>query len=338
VGPFTTPGDFGTPNDAYFAHAQYVIGKAQEKGLLVLLAPAYEGYQGGDEGWYAEMSASGVTKLRAYGQYVASKFMAYDNIIWVQGGDYNAPDKTLARAVANGIRDVDTAGKWLQTFHGARNTAALEFLNTSTDPWLTLNDIYTDATTVVSEARGQYSGSTLPFFLIESGYENTDVDSAGVRAQAWQAVLSGATGQVMGNDTVWQFKSGWQNEINSTGAKTLGHLPELLGSSGISWSTLVPDTAGTVLTSAPGSGIDRQVATRSPDGSVVLAYTTGASMTIDMTKLAGPTVTARWFDPSTGAFSTISGSPFANTGSKTFTPSGSHSGGGSDFVLVLQSP
>lgn len=339
--PFTGEA-FSTPNEAYFAHAETIISKANSKGMLVLLAPAYMGYQGGDEGWYQEMTAVGATKLRTYGQYVANRFKSYDNIIWVEGGDYDPPEKNLLRAVANGIKDVDTPGKWLQTFHGGRGTGALEFLSTTSDPWLTLNNIYTDTATVVSEARGQYSGSTMPFFLIEAGYESGtaggDTDGAGVRAQAYQAVLSGSTGQMMGNWPVWYFGSGWQSALTKPAAATIGHLPELLNSSGISWWTLVPDTAGTVLTSAPGSGIDRQVATRAADGSVVLAYTTGAAMTIDMTKLAGPTVTARWFDPSTGSFTTITGSPFANTGSKTFTPSGSHSGGGSDFVLVLQSP
>jgi len=50
--PFTVPGDFGTPNEIYFAHADWVLGKAAEKGFLVLLAPAYTGYHGGREGWY----------------------------------------------------------------------------------------------------------------------------------------------------------------------------------------------------------------------------------------------------------------------------------------------
>ena len=335
--PFTTAGDFSTPNPAYFAHAETVISKANAKGMLVLLAPAYMGYQGGDEGWYSEMSANGATKLRAYGQYVANRFKSYDNILWVQGGDYDPPDKTLARAVANGIKDVDTTGKWLQTFHGGRGTGALEFLNTSSDPWLTVNNIYTDANTIVTEARAQYAGSNMPFFLIEAGYENNDVDGAGVRAQAWQAVLSGGTGQMMGNFPVWYFGAGWQTALTATGAATIGHLPELLNTSGINWQNLVPDSNGTVLTSAAGSGIDRAVATRASDGSVVLAYTTGASITIDLSKLTGPNVRARWFDPSTGVFTTVSGSPFANTGSRAFAPSGTHAGGGTDFVLVLES-
>jgi hypothetical protein len=332
--PFTRAGDFSTPNEAYFAHAEYVIAKANEKGMLVLLTPAYMGYQGGNEGWYQEMTANGAAKLRAYGQWVANRFKSYDNIIWVQGGDYDPPDKALARAIANGIRDVDTTHKWLQTFHGGRGTGALEFLDTTSDPWLGVNNVYTDTGTVVSEARAQYSGSTMPFFLIEAGYENNGViDGAGVRAQAYQAVLSGAMGHMMGNFPVWYFGSGWQSALNSTGATTLRHLPALFGATGIAWWSLVPDANGTVLTSSAGTGLSRAVAARASDGSAVLVFTpVGRTLTIDMAKLAGPNVLARWFNPATGGFSAISGSPFANAGSRSFAaPSGR------DSVLVLQS-
>ncbi|MCM2310762.1 MAG: DUF4038 domain-containing protein, partial [Steroidobacteraceae bacterium] len=153
VAPFTVAGDFSTPNEAYFAHAEYVIAKAAEKGLLVLLAPAYMGYQGGYQGWYADMIANGEAKLRGYGRYVANRFRAYDNIVWLQGGDYNPPEKALLRAVANGIRDIDT--RWLHTFHGARGTSALGFLG-SAEPWLGVNDIYTDENTVVANAFLEY--------------------------------------------------------------------------------------------------------------------------------------------------------------------------------------
>jgi len=332
-GPFTRPGDFSTPNEAYFAHAEYVISMAREKGFLMLIAPAYMGYQGGDEGWYQEMSANGVTKLRAYGQYVANRFKNYDNILWVQGGDYDAPDKTLARAVANGIRDVDTTGRWLQTFHGARGTAALEFLNTTSDPWLTVNDIYTNTENVVGEALAQYAGSTMPFLLIEAGYENYDTDGAGVRMQAYQAVLSGAMGQQMGHSTIWPFLPGWKSVLNSTGAATLGHLPELFSSTGVPWWNLVPDSNRTVLTSSAGTGSSRAAAARVSDGSAVLVFTpVSRTLTVDMTKLSGPNVRARWFDPATGGFTTVSGSPFTNTGSRSFA-----SPAGRDSVLVLQS-
>src|SRR6185295_3167345 len=65
--PFTTPGDFATPNEAYFAHADRVLARAAAAGMVVLLAPAYLGDKGGDEGWYAEIRRSGPDKLRGYG-------------------------------------------------------------------------------------------------------------------------------------------------------------------------------------------------------------------------------------------------------------------------------
>ena len=78
--------------------------------MLVLLAPAYMGYAGGQEGWYQEMQANGATKLQAYGQYVANRFLAYDNNLWVHAGDYNPPDTNLmcahwSPACARWIRD-----------------------------------------------------------------------------------------------------------------------------------------------------------------------------------------------------------------------------------------
>ena len=204
AGPFTVPGDFSTPNEAYFAHAEYVIAKAAQEGILVMLTPAYMGFNGGSEGWYQEMVANGEAKLRTYGQYVANRFKAYNNVLWVQGGDYNPPEKTLLRAVANGIRDVDPAR--LQTFHGMRGTSALGFLGT-TEPWLTLNNIYTNESTVVANAFLEYARSSMPFFLIEARYENEQ--GAGelvVRTQAYQAVLSGASGHLMGNTPIVELR------------------------------------------------------------------------------------------------------------------------------------
>jgi hypothetical protein len=58
-------------------------------------------------------------------------------------------------------------------------------------------------------------------------------------------------------------------------------------------------------------------------------------LTIDLTKLSGP-VTARWFDPASGAYIPIAGSPFSNTNSHIFTPPGKNHDGDGDWVLVLE--
>jgi uncharacterized protein DUF4038/collagenase-like protein with putative collagen-binding domain len=332
-GPFLTPGDFSTPNEAYFAHAAYVINSAAQKGILVLLAPAYMGFGGGSQGWYQEMTANGTTKLANYGTYLANRFRAYDNILWVEGGDFNPPDLSLLRAIPNAIRAVDP--KWLHTFHGYRGTSALGFLGT-TEAWLGVNDIYTDQATVVSSAFTEYTRSAMPFFLIEAIYEGEGASEAEVRQQAYQAVLSGGTGQVMGNNPIWLFGSGWQQALGSRGAQTLSYLPALLGTR--AWWTLVPDVNHTVLTAGISSGSDQAATARASDGSFVLAYLPSArSVTVDLAQLSGPNVVARWYDPANGSYASVAGSPFAASGSHVFSPAGTNSSGYSDWVLVVES-
>ena len=58
------------------------------------------------------------------------------------------------------------------------------------------------------------------------------------------------------------------------------------------------------------------------------------TITVDLTKLSGP-ATARWYDPSNGAYTTIAGSPYTNTGTRPFTPPGKNNDGDTDWVLVL---
>jgi hypothetical protein len=77
-------------------------------------------------------------------------------------------------------------------------------------------------------------------------------------------------------------------------------------------------------------------AARTPDGSLVIAYIpTARTIDVDMTKLKG-LANAQWFDPSSGTYTTISGSPLANSGSHGFTTPGNNTDGDGDWVLVLE--
>ena len=60
------------------------------------------------------------------------------------------------------------------------------------------------------------------------------------------------------------------------------------------------------------------------------------TITVDMSKLSGSSVTARWYDPTNDTYSTVAGSPFANIGTRQFTPPGNNAEGSSDWVLVLE--
>ena len=83
--PFRGAADLSAPNEKYFQHADWVIRKAAENGLVVLLAPVYLGYPGLDEGFYDEVMANGPEKCLAYGRYLGQRYRGFDNIIWVMG-------------------------------------------------------------------------------------------------------------------------------------------------------------------------------------------------------------------------------------------------------------
>ena len=315
--PFTTKGDFSTPNEAYMAHVATFLQNALNRGMLVMITPAYAGFVGAEQGWYVEMEANGTAKLRTYGQYLANRFAAYPNIIWVQGGDYSPSDHTLIDAIANGIRDVNTT--WLQTFHGGRYTNALDY---TTAAWLTLNAIYTDGSTIVSQANKEYAKSTMPFFLVESAYETGSAGDGGlVRPQVYADYLSGATGYLLGYEDLWPFPTGWQSLMNSEGARAMKYAGQLWTSR--SWWLLVPDGTGKAAYAA--------------NGSFGFAYGAGGSVTVNLAKFSGPNVRAQWYDPTNGTYSAVSGSPFAASGTRTLSHGTSNAAGGSDWALVLDS-
>jgi hypothetical protein len=321
VPPFLTAGNYSTPNEAYFARADSVIRKAGAKGMLVMLAPSYLGYNGGNEGWYHDMVANGTIRMREYGRYLGRRYNKFKNILWVHGGDYNPPDKALTREIALGIKEFDTHS--LHTAHGAPEASALGYWSGET--WLQVNNIYTSSN-VPMHAHAAYT-NPMPFFLIESRYENEKMPEGTeqhVRGQAYQALLSGAFGQIFGNNPIWHFSSNttiypssppdWRSWLNSPGAMSMVNIRMLFAQR--SWWLLRPDASNKLLTDGYlglGGPYDLAVAAMASDGSFAIAYMPSArQVTVDLGQMAGPKVTARWYDPASGTFSTtrIPGSPF----------------------------
>lgn len=324
VVPFTTPGNFGTPNESYFARCFNIIQSAASRNMLVILCPDYWGFPGTEEGWDTELQASSQATLQGYGTYLAGRFAALNNILWNHGADGNGTAPTVEGYIAAAIKAAQP--KWLHTYHGLRNTTAR--VQTSGAAWLTCNSIYTDAASAVTYANQEYGASTMPFFLVEGEYEPGALTAQQVRMQAWSVSLWGATGQAYGHDTIWPFLAGWQTAMNSTAATQLQYLPALFAT--IPWSLMPPDTSHAVVTPLATS------CRRKTDGTVAVIYNPqNQSMTVTMTQLAGPTVRARWYDPTTGTYTTDSASPLANTGTHVFPYHGTNAGGGSDWVLVL---
>jgi Protein of unknown function (DUF4038)/Putative collagen-binding domain of a collagenase len=339
--PFLTPGRFDTPNEAYFAHADWVIQRAYEEGFLVLLAPSYAGAGGGHEGWYQEMLANGVDKLREYGRYVGRRYRRFPNIVWVENGDYNPPRKDIVRAVEEGIHESDPGA--LQTVHNTQGVAGAEYWPGET--WFQLNTVYTWAP-VFPAARAQYVRSpTLPFILIEGQYENgPGITTPRLRAQAYQALLTGAAGEVFGNSPIWYFDGtndyprvpqGWRNALSSAGSRSMAHLHALFAR--LPWQTLEPDIDNRFLVRGEGFRQLRAVAAVTHDRSTAVVYLPSTrTVTLDMSKLSGPAIRAWWYDPSAGKTIEIVGPPLRAGGLKRFRPAPANAEGTGDWVLLLQ--
>ena len=168
------------------------------------------------------------------------------------------------------------------------------------------------------------------------------------------------SGQIVGNGYItWFETSGGRNIYYTTGVGgATGSWKNNLGSPGtldlmrwkaffqsIPWYNLVPDQTHVVGTAGYGTpSIMKRVNTDSfvpvaatPDGHLAVAYFSqgsAQSLTVAMTTFAGP-VTAQWFDPTNGAYKTISGSPFSNIGTRLFSPTGNNGAGDPDRILVL---
>lgn len=358
--PFTTPGDFATPDEAYFAHADWVLSKAGEKGILVLLNPCYLGYEGGRDGWWREVEANGPAKCRDYGRFLGNRYKDYDNIIWVAGGDQTPPAGSPRERnwleILRGIKD--HAPKHLWTGHWDNKSDSLDV--PAFRPYMDLNGVYAYETVsghVHQRAlRAYHRPDFKPIYLWESWYEGLnwkgfDTPPAMVRRQAYEALLSGATGQNFGSNHIWSFGArthsrnlepdvDWRAGMEKPGSLDMVRLKQLFASR--AWWKLVPDHDHTVVTAGYGTvgTNDYVTAARAGDGSLVMAYlpNTGTgtrTLTVDMTKLSG-SASGKWFNPTSGVCTTISGSPFANDGARKFTASWDNGTGTNDWVLVLE--
>jgi hypothetical protein len=325
--PFKTPGDFSTPNEKYFAHADWVIRKAAENGIQVLLYPIYLGYKGTDEGWVEEALANGPEKCLDYGRYLGKRYKDFDNIIWLMGGDrHPGPALEDVDMVALGIKEYDQRHAF-SAHCDPEHSAVDDF---SGGRWLDFNTTYTYELVHAKLLQDYKRTPAMPFILIESSYEGEhNASDVQIRRQAYWAVLCGGFGHVLGNRPIWLFDPGWQKAMDLPGSVSMQFWGELFHSR--SWYDLIPDQKHEVVTSGLGEfrGLDYLAAARTSDGSTVIAYMpTSRTIHVDMSKVSGNQVKAWWFDPRNGR--AAAAGMFPSSGTHEFTPPGE-----GDWVLVL---
>ncbi|HEY4840192.1 MAG TPA: DUF4038 domain-containing protein, partial [Candidatus Acidoferrales bacterium] len=349
--PFTTPGDFSTPNPAYFQRVDDMINLAASHGITILLDSLETG------GWITTAEQNGNTNCFNFGVYLGNRYKNFPNIIWILGNDFQTwntspTDNTLAQNIMAGIASVDP--NHLQTtelnyqLSGSLDDALLA-------PYSTLGSAYTYFPTY-DEVLTQYNKTTsVPIFMVEEHYEFENVGGCcgegGTpnilrRQEYWTVLAGGLAGSMYGNHYTWtldgpQGSPNWTNFLDSPGAQQLTYVKAFFTS--YAWYNLVPDQNNTFVTAGYGVydsggalGANTYVtAALTPDGTLAMAYLPAAnSITVDLTQMAG-SVTAQWFDPTIGIYTTVPGSPFANTGSVQLTPPSTNSTGDTDWLLVL---
>jgi hypothetical protein len=345
LAPFNTPGDFSTPNDAYFDFAHQVVERAGAHGIVVWLAPGYLGFKGGDEGFFREIKAGGREKLRAYGRYVGKRFKDLPNIVWILGGDYTpeASDQWVVNELARAIREEDPTH--LMTAHHAPEGSAVGAFGEQ--EWLTVDNFYGYQKTMFRPMLEQYLRKPVrPFVLLETTYEgehNSTPDL--IRRQAYWAMLSGACGQFLGNNPLWHFDGPglfpftmtWQQALGAAGSLDMAFLREVFIR--LPWQQLAPEDNHAILVEGYGSDTATALTAQTPDGKLAVTYipSTGTGereLTVAMDRLGKP-VTARWYNPTNGRFIEAKGSPYANLATHRFRTPGDNGTGTNDWVLIL---
>jgi hypothetical protein len=360
VAPFTSgtsPADYdlSTPNDAYFSEYDAAVASAASYGMLIFLDPIETG------SWLVTLRKNGATKAFKYGVYVGNRYKNFPNIVWLHGNDYgcgsSAADDTLMAQVMAGIASVDS--NHLQTVEAGSGTYvpggdahAWSNMCASFVPFIGADLAYTWAPTYDVVLNAYRSSPRVPVFLGEGNYEFENLSGAFpgttgayiLRMTAYWALTSGAAGYLYGNRYVWTSLWPSYGNLDSPGAAQIPYINTLF--TAIDWWNLVPDQTHVVVTGGYGtyttgnSDFYKNTYCSTAwitDGTASLTYCPNhTTLTVAMKKFSGP-ITARWYDPSSGMFQPIVGSPFNNTGTHQFAMPGRNSDGHPDWLLVLTS-
>lgn len=345
------------PNEAYFAHIDWVLARAAEHGLYVGLLPTW-----GDKWnkkWGKGPEIFTPENAAAYGEWIGRRY-AKANVIWILGGDRpieNDTHREIIRAMAHGLRRGD-GGAHLLTFHPNGSHGSSDWLHD--EDWLDLNlrqnGHGNEFSERYSKTRADYDRVPIkPVIDAEPIYEDHPVSfkaktmghsvAADVRRAFYWDVFSGACGHTYGHHSVWQmFGPGrspvntpllsWTEALEQPGARQMQLGRRLIESrpflSRIPADDLIVPAA--VPTAVPGEGRYRFVATRDGSGSYAMIYVPIArKFGVRMSAITGSRVKAWWFNPRNG--SATSAGEFANAGEREFTPPQIEDD--LDWVLVL---
>lgn len=350
--------DPAQPVEDYFAHCDYIIGKAESLGLYIGLLPTW-----GDKfnkKWGAGPEIFTPENAAVYGEFLGKRYRDRKNVIWILGGDRpieNDKHREIIREMARGLRQGD-GGAHLMTFHPNGGHGSAEYFHD--ESWLDFNMRQNghgpEFTGRYDQTRADYDRAPVkPVLDGEPLYEDHPISfkakqlghsiAADVRRPLYWDLFSGACGHTYGHHSVWPFWESrhkpvndplmpWQEALDQPGAGQMQYGRWLMESR--PFLTRVPDDSiivtDRVPTAVPGAGRYRFVATRDVDGTYAMIYAPiGRAFSVRMNVIKGPKAQAWWFNPRDGTAAPVG--EFANTGERRFVPP--NPGETLDWVLVL---
>lgn len=339
------------PNEAYFRHVDWIVKKAEEKGLYIGMLPTW-GNTVVKGSW--EKSAPVIftpENARAYGRFIGARYKDAANLIWILGGDRDPKGvEAVWREMANGIREGD-GGRHLMTFHPNGDNSSSAALHE--EKWLDFNMIQSghaakDLPNYEKVAHDYALRPVKPVIDGEARYEDHPVnwqpeklgwfDDYDARQAAYWAVFAGALGHTYGCHPIWQMlapgrqpigyaRHNWTEVVDLPGAAEMQHLRALIESR--PFLSRAPDQS--LLIGNPATGPDHAQATRG-DGYAFVYIPAGRTVKVKLDGIAAGKIRASWYDPRRGE--ARPGQTVDGKGLREFTPPGVP-GRGQDWVLVL---
>lgn len=129
--------DPARPNEDYFEHVDYVVGRASELGLFVGVLPTWGDKVPSDSPGAGPVVFNPDNAL-AFGRFLGERYRD-DRVIWILGGDrtVSGPESfVIWQSMAQGLRE-GHGGKQLMTFHPRGYTSSSYWFHD--DDWLDFN-------------------------------------------------------------------------------------------------------------------------------------------------------------------------------------------------------
>lgn len=343
--------DVSRPNEAYFAHVDWIVDRAERLGLYIGMLPSWGRWVGKNDANKEHNNFFNETNAFAYGRFLGERYRGRP-IIWILGGDREAvTSKPVWDAMAAGIRAA-VGRSQLISYH-PRTASSKDFHDA---PWLDFNMIQSghsaESINYGAIERDYALLPPKPCMDAEPAYEyppdamppRRPVGAVQVRRNAYWSVFAGAHGHTYGTHPIWQMydegreprwdvTTPWHQALDLPGAMQLGFLKQLMLSR--PYLTRIPDQS-LIVSEAP-QGLERVQVTRDgtaggQDATYIFAYFPSQTpVTLDTSVIPGDTLRVTWMNPRNGTQTAMG--TLSNAGKMDLLPP--EGGPGIDWVAII---